>query len=83
MNDGQRSMNDEQQATDLILRHKLEIQVGSSGTGWQLRVRGYDPVGTIHEDSFGPTITALGPTTLSKAIAISLQMFCLRYGLPI
>jgi hypothetical protein len=74
-------MSDEQQVTDLMQRHGLEIQVGLTSFVWQVRVRGYDPTGALHEDSFPASLTV--GTSLTKAMALAIQLFCIRYGIPV
>jgi len=69
---------DEAMVSVLIERHSLELQVGYSQNGWQVRVRGYDPTGAIHEMPY----TMSGVESLTHAMLMAAQVFCTSYGLP-
>ena len=60
----------------LILSHQLELEVGFDFRGWQIRVRGYDPVGALHEDGF------VEHDSMIQSMLTAVETFCVRYGIP-
>lgn len=66
----------EHTAEELILLHQLELEVGYDFRGWQIRVRGYDPTGALHEDGF------VEQGSMTGAMRAAIVTFCVRYGIP-
>jgi hypothetical protein len=62
---------------ELIRIHELELEIGYDFRGWQIRVRGYDPTGALHEDGF------IEQGSLLEAMKSAIATFCVRYGISI
>lgn len=63
---------------EMLLKLELELQVSVDQNGWHVRVRGTDPVGAIHENSW---CYAVSP--IIEAMYASAFKFCTLYGIPI